>query len=207
MDVARRPRRLIGAVSALVLAAVLPLVAMPPAHAYEPVTQGDVRAQFEAVENGGGVILSNMGPETTIPPGSPLLHSIRPIKEFFDGRHYCTLDWHLITIATFLSAEELNLSTNNEVMSFLEATTVTFSLDGVPTPAAETTSVKTANSEFTGAVPPGEYFWRAWGNFYAPGVLAVGSHTLTGSITYPIGTFRLDRIKFYIDPVGEGACL
>jgi hypothetical protein len=141
------------------------------------------------------------------PPGSPLLHSIRPIKAFFDGRHYCTLDWHLITIAYFTSAEELNLSTNNEVKAFLEATTVTFSLDGVPTPAAETTSVKAANSEFTGAVPPGEWFWRAWGNFYAPGVLPVGKHSLTGSGTDPIGSFKLDRITFYIDPVGSGACL
>jgi hypothetical protein len=176
------------------------------AHAYEPVTQGDVRAQFEAVENGGGVIFDRFGPDNTIPPASPLLHSIRPIKEFFDGRHYCTLDWQLITIAFFASPEEVGLSTTQELKAFLQATTVTFLLDDVETPAAETTTVKTANSDFFGS-QPGETFWRAWGNFYAPGVLSIGEHTLTGTGTDPIGTFQLDTITFFIDPVGSGACL
>jgi len=190
--------------SMLVGAAILMVTGI--AHAYEPVTQGDVRAQFEAVENGGGVIFDMFGPENTIPPASPLLHSIRPIKEFFDGRHYCTLDWQLITIAFFASPEEVGLSTTQELKAFLQAITVTFQLDGVETPAAETTAVKTANSDFFGS-QPGETFWRAWGNFYAPGVLSVGSHTLTGTATDPLGTFQLDTITFFIDPVGSGACL
>lgn len=176
-----------------------------PASAYEPVKEGDVRAQFQAVENGGAVVFDRFGPENTIPPASPLLHSIRPIKEFFDGRHYCTLDWHLITLAIFFLPEEVSLS-SQEVRAILRASVVTFELDNVLTPAAETTAVKTANSEFFGSIP-GETFWRAWGNFYAPGVLAVGKHSLTGTFTSPIGGFKLDKITFFIDPVGSGACL
>jgi hypothetical protein len=209
MDIARRPRRLIGMeapVFVLTLIFGIVLTGTGVARAYEPVTFGDVQAQFEAIENGGAVVFSKFGPENTIPPASPLLHSIRPIKEFFDGRHYCTLDWQLITIAFIASPEDVSLSTTDELKAFLEATTVTFSIDGVPTPAAETTAVKTANSGFFEVVP-GEVFWRAWGNFYAPGVLPVGKHTLTGSGTDPIESFKLDRITFYIDPVGSGACL
>jgi hypothetical protein len=188
------------------LVGVAMLMVTGVAHAYEPVTQGDVRAQFEAVENGGGVIFDRFGPDNTIPPASPLLHSIRPIEAFFDGRHYCTLDWQLISIAFFGSPEEVGLSTTGELKAFFEATTVTFNLDNVEIPAVETTSVKTAKSDFFGSVP-GVTFWRAWGNFYAPGVLTVGSHSLTGTVTFPIGTFQLDTITFFIDPVGTGACL
>lgn len=80
-----------------------------------------------------------------------LLHSIRPIPGFFDGRHYCTLDWHLITIAFFGIPEDVGLSTSREFKAFLMATTVTFELDGIEIPAEETTAVKTANFELFGS--------------------------------------------------------
>ena len=187
------------------LAVAMMAIGTGGAQAREPVTFGDVQAQFEAAESGGGVIITKKGLETAIPPASPLLHSIRPIKAFFDGRHYCTLDWHLITIALFGTPDEFGLSTQ-EFKAFLGATTITFKLDGTAIPAAESTAVKTSFFELFGSVP-GETFWRAWGNFYAPGVLPVGAHSLTGWGTDPLGTFKLDRITFYIDPAGSGACL
>ena len=77
--------------AAVILATVatIMLTASNPAGASERVTYGDVRAQFEAVENGGAVIITRKGFETTIPPASPFLHSIRPIQPFFKGLRYC----------------------------------------------------------------------------------------------------------------------
>jgi len=191
--------------SALAAVAIVVMTAAG-AGAREPVTRGDVQAQFEAVENGGAVISTRKGFETTIPPAGALLHSIRPIDPFFEGRRYCELDWHLVTIALIASPEELGVSTTEELKEIFLATEVTFRIDNVPTPATETTAVKTYLVAEDGT--NGETFWRAWGIFYAPGVLSVGPHSLTGSATIPsIGTFRFDRITFHIDPAGSGACL
>lgn len=187
-------------------AVALILAAASPAGAREPVTYGDVQAQFEAVETGGAVIFTSKGFETTIPPASPFLHSIRPIKPFFDERHYCQLDWHLVTIALGGSAEGFAVSTTQEAREVLEGTEVTFKIDNAPVAPQESTAVKTSLNTFFGDVA-GESFWRAWGNFYAPAILAVGSHSLTGSVAGPIGSFKLDRITFHIDPAGQGACL
>lgn len=197
-------RRRAGAIVVATVALILAVAS--PAWAREPVTYGDVRAQFEAVGTGGAVIFTNKGFETAIPPASPFLHSIRPIKSFFDGRRYCELDWHLVTITLGGSAEAFAVSTTQEARAIIENTQVTFKIDNVPVPAQESTAVKTFLNSLLGGVP-GESFWRAWGNFYAPAVLPVGSHSLSGSVTSPIGSFRLDRITFHIDPAGQGACL
>lgn len=166
--------------------------------AWEPVTYGDVRAQFEAVETGGAVIRSNKGFDTTIPPAGPFYNSIRPIKPFFDGLRYCEMDWHLVTIA-YLAEPGFD--------GVLEETQYTFIIDNVPTPAVETTVVKTIVEPESFGLPAGS-IWRAWGIFYAPGALSVGKHSLTGFSTDPVfGTIRADRITFSIDPAGSGACL
>ena len=174
------------------------LAAPLPAVARQAVTYGDVRAQFEAVETGGAVIRSNKGFETTIPPADALQHSIRPIAPFFEGRHYCVLDWQLITLAIFFPPELKGLAAETEY---------TFIIDKVPTPAMETTAVKTLlNPEFFG-LPQG-WWWRAWGILSAPGALSVGRHSLAGSSTDPVfGTIKDPKITFYIDSAGEGACL
>lgn len=166
--------------------------------AWEPVTYGDVRAQFEALDTGGAIIRSNQGFDTTIPPAGPFYNSIRPIKPFFDGLRYCDLDWHLVTIAFLVVPGSEGL---------LEETEYTFIIDGVPTPAEETTAIKTVVSPESFGLPAGSA-WRAWGVFYAPGALSVGKHSLTGFSTDPVlGTIRDDRITFSIDPAGSGACL
>lgn len=179
------------------------IAASVPASAREPVTFGDVKAQLEAVETGGGIIRSNNGFFTTIPPAGPFYNSIRPLAPFFDGLRYCDLDWHLVTIALFFDPEDL--PSKEEVKTTLHATEVTFVIDGVETPATETTAVKTILGE---SGLPGQSFWRAWGIFFAPGALSIGSHTLTGFATTPDEpAMGFDQITFHIDPAGQGACL
>jgi len=191
----KRTSAVIAAVTAVAAAAAVMVASTPPAVARQAVTRGDVEAQFEAIENAGSVILSNKGFETTIPPAA-VCYSIRPIAAFFEGRHYCELDWQLVTIALFVEPG---------LRELLEQTDVTFVIDGVPVPAEETTAVKPLLEPAVYGLPPGS-LWRAWGNFHSPGDLTVGTHSLTGIVTAPIGTFHLDRIRFHIDPVGEGAC-
>lgn len=165
-----------------------------------PITKGDVRANFQAIANGGAVIRSNKGFETTIPPANAVIHSIRPLP-FWDGLHYCELDWHAIAITDFASKGGA-FDTAREARKALNGERVTFELDDVLLPAEEATAVKAA----TGT--RGDTFWRAFGIFYPPGALPIGTHSLTGFGTRADGSVvDFPEIDFHIDPAGAGTCL
>jgi hypothetical protein len=170
--------------------------------ARNPVTYGDVRANFQAVDTGGAVIRSKKGFETTIPPAQGLRHSIRPIQPFFHNLRYCELDWHLITIATVIPEGLFGWSTE-EVKAVIKDGVTEFTVAGISTEDIETTpGVKPVPQ-----TDPREW-WHAEGVFYAPGVLPVGSHDLSAVTRYSDGfEFFHDDITFHIDAAGTGACL
>jgi len=154
---------------------VMVMMTTGTADAWEPVTYGDVRAQFEALDTGGAVIRTNQGFDTTIPPAGPFYNSIRPIEPFFDGLRHCEMDWHLVTIAFLVEPGSEGL---------LEETEYTFIIDNAPTPAEETTAIKTVVAPESFGLPAGST-WRAWGVFYATGGLVGGEAQLDGLLDRP----------------------
>jgi hypothetical protein len=179
------------------------------------VTYGDARAQFLNVDGGGGVIRAKKGfgdEILYIPPANGLNHSVRPLP-FFDGLRYCTNDWHLVTILNHYGDGDFGF-TSEEAKKELEGTTVTFTIPGVDTSDVQTTSVRRvpdpANviSNATGEIATPPVWSRAWGAFYAPGALLIGTHTPVALLDFPGGfQFPLGPITFHIDPAGSGACL
>lgn len=119
--------------------------------AWEPVTYGDVRAQFEALDTGGAVFRSQQGVRHDDPTCGTLLQQHPADQALFDGLRYCEMDWHLVTIAFLVEPGSEGL---------LEETENTFIIDGVPTPAERRRPLRPwwplRLSDFQPA-PPGEH--------------------------------------------------
>jgi hypothetical protein len=91
--------------------------------------------------------------------------------------------------------------TKQDAAVILDATSISFTLDGSPL-ASKRTGIK--------SVPDPSPFVNAYyfnqGRVLSPDALAVGQHQLSVSITDSSGTFE-DGITFFIDAAGTGACL
>ena len=181
----------------------------------EHVTYGDVRANFLNADGGGGVIRAKKLPAIEdilyIPPAYGLDSSIRPLP-IFNNNRYCTTDWQVVTIITWLGNGDFGF-TSKEAKQDLLGTSVTFSIPGVDTNDVEATAVRRAPNPAklisleTGLLAEPPVWSRAWGVFYAPGELPVGSHTLSAIFTFPGGgQFPLGPITFHVDPAGSGTC-
>jgi hypothetical protein len=191
---------------------VASLVVLTPATAGaasgpDRVTQGDAQAVLNAAENGGARVLQHAGRIVASPADSndPQV-AIRPYSgTLFDGRHYCVEDWHVIAVAWGEGGDQS--FTIMDARALMDDISITFSLDGAAL-ATDRTATKRFLDEFLLA----EFGWdRGYafqqGAVMAPTDLAVGSHTLSWTLSSPLyGTFT-DQITFYIDPAGEGACL
>ena len=195
-------------VTTLLSVAMLAVAAAAPASANsERVTYGDVRAHFQTAEGGGsvGFQTGNLGAMTSA--GSDIFRqSMRPFPGTpFDGNRYCELDWQLMALATLLSRETSGLPSMQAVRAAVNATEVTLKLDGNSIGPVKSTTVKKYLSTFIDLGGPG--LWRQWGVFYAPGELAVGTHTLSAHLTIP-GVIALDfgPATFHVDAAGTGAC-
>lgn len=120
----------------------------------------------------------------------------------WEGRHYCSLDWHVIAI----NLSDGNLAgesrTRQEIAASLSAVEVVFFLDSVPLDAART-PVR------PNLAPPNvlsDALSFTAGQLIAPEDISVGAHTLGIVIRDPGGVIDTSQITFVVDPEGTGAC-
>jgi hypothetical protein len=163
------------------------------------VSRGDAEAIFQASQNGGSAIRIHGG---DVLEGAPVQPGARIAPTpFNNGRHLCTLDWHLLAIA-FLDAFPQSEDAHAQTVADFSSLVVEIRLDGAPL-ALDTTAVKRIDPTFTEqVVGPGlAGYWEQWGAIMSPTDLAVGAHTLQ-----LLGTVPGAPITFFVDPEGSAAC-
>jgi hypothetical protein len=186
---------------------VVTLILGVNAHANSPrVTRGDAQAVFEAFGNGGWASVLNGG---GLEEGAPTdflpdaMARISPMAQW-NGRHFCSLDWHVISVAANEGNPPGGTRTNRELRETLEGIVFRITLDGALLDTTTTAVRRTANPERIGAV---EAFYIDAGKLMAPEDLAIGPHSLqfTG-----LRTGRppqvMPTITFFIDAPGTGTC-
>lgn len=189
----------------LALAATLAVAGATARATAVRVTQGDATAVFEAFGNGGWSILRHSHVVLQGAPADGLnsgLTTIRPIRAFFDGNHYCALDWHVIVIAIFDGGDASY--TAQEFEALRSQTSIAMTLDGQPLPTVRTASKRFLRDLTFLGITTGYYFQQ--GRVMSPDELSVGAHKLAIEETDPAGGFH-DKITFSVDPPGTGACL
>jgi hypothetical protein len=180
-----------------------------------PVTQGDVRAQFEGGDGAGLVVILRTGlPGAAVAaPANLFEHSIRPFG-LWNGRHYCDTDWHLLVFAEIEAALEGEPRTTREQgVAVLERRSVDLYLDGTRLTNTQRTSIRQfiqglAIQDDGTFREVSHGWWFQTGAFFRPGELPVGPHTFSTTTTEP-GTpdFVNGPITFHIDAAGTGSCV
>ena len=172
----------------------------------ERVTRGDAQAVFQAFGGGGWAIRLNAsvieGAPADFMPDSKA--RISPMAAF-NGRHYCALDFHVISVAILEGNAEGETLGNQEMIDRIADRRVEFFLDGAPLETKRTSPRRTTNPVARGFV---EAFFVQEGRIMAPEDLAPGQHTLKSignRFGFPPQT--IGDIVFIIDPAGSGTCL
>lgn len=172
----------------------------------ERVTRGDAQAVFQAFGGGGWSIRLNVsvieGAPADFMPDSKA--RISPMAAF-NGRHYCALDFHVISIAILEGNAEDGTLSNQEMIDRIAERQVEFFLDGAPLATERTSPRRTTNPGARGFV---EAFFVQQGRIMAPEDLAPGQHTLKAignRFGFPPQT--IGDILFIVDPMGSGTCL
>lgn len=166
------------------------------------VSRGEAVAVFNAFGTGRLALLEN---ETGngAPADIEAMANIRPIPKFFDGRHFCAEDWHVLSIATIDGGEKSY--TMQDAKAILDATTVVLTLDGVPL-TTQRTPIKRLTFPNVFFPDLEEAYLVNVGTILSPAELGVGRHTLAYLRTSP-DEVESDRITFFIDAGGTGVCL
>ena len=129
---------------------------------------------------------------------------INPAPQW-NGRHFCSLDWHVISVALNEGNAVGGTRTNAELFEALSARIVVFTLDGAVLATERTAPRRTTNPERSGLV---EAFAVNAGKVMAPEDLSVGQHTLFFTGNRPgQPPIVMPTITFFIDAPGEGTCL
>jgi hypothetical protein len=192
-----RPLLAVVAAASVVVALAVPAAASP-----DSVTEGDVRAHFQAGEGAGALLFSIPTPAATLAaPANLFEHGIRPFPGSpWEGAHFCEDDWQLLVIA------ELEPSRAD-----LVPVTVELRLDGVLLETETTAPKRQKEGLFNDGgvlIPISGWWFQQTGAFFAPGELAVGSHEYGATFVVPgVGVFPIPRITIHIDAAGQGACL
>jgi hypothetical protein len=164
------------------------------------ITRGDAAAIFEARFTGDLAIRSH---STTL-AGAPAQDALGRILPFsvFDGRHYCSLDWHSLRLFFY------DFGDRDFVASELAPYVYAWTLDGVPI-ASQSTAVKRFDPvwmQATWGTPDG---WGAGnGTILPPDALLPGAHTahLVVTDTSTSTVVFDDGIAFVVDATGTGTC-
>ena len=170
------------------------------------VTQGDARAILES-SGGGGWAVRLHGGSIEGAPADFLPDSIARIgpNAPWEGRHFCSLDWHVISLNYFDGNVEGEARTASEIRAFLAQTDLIFTLDGAPLDTRRTPVKRFLNPERFELV---EAYWFAEGQVMAPTGLSVGQHSLQADVLFPEGEYEVGPvITFFVDAPGEGTCL
>lgn len=152
------------------------------------ITRGDATAAVGAFATGGWAIRYHQ-PAAAGAPGDFGDALIRPFADW-DGRHYCSLDWHGFVIA------EYDFGTRQYVAGELATATASFVLDGAQ--IAVTQSPLKRFLRFTD-----EAWVSQWG---AVLLLAPGAHTFSVHLVDSSGPADFS-VTVYMDAPGTGACV
>jgi hypothetical protein len=191
------------AIALLVLALLVPASAQANA---PRVTQGDAQAVFRAFPSGGWAVLLHAGTVEGAPTDfmSGSMVRISPAAAW-NGRHFCSLDWHVITVAAIEGNAVGESRTNMEIRENLEQISVDFTLDGAPLDTMRTAISRTLNPEFRGFF---EAYWVQFGRVMAPEDISIGQHLLKATGFRPGEPPSVMRpVTFFIDAPGTGTCL
>jgi len=189
------------AVAAVVCSTLALLAPGTPAGAEDFGSRGDAQADLKAFGNGGWAILNHSPSGLGAAADVDIRFEIRPV-EFFEGRHYCVEDWHVILVA-WIEGGDASFS-RDDAYSRLNAVTLSFVLDGAP--------LATTRGPIKPWLNPQYFQWETAyyfqeGRIMSPAELSVGSHELelsavtAGELVYEF------QITFAVDPPGTGACL
>ena len=171
------------------------------------VTQGDAQAILRAFPSGGWAVILNGG---TMEEGAPTdfredsMARISPMGAW-NGRHFCSLDWHVISVAAIEGNPLGGTRTNSEIRENLSQIGFALTLDGARLETIRTAIARTLNPELRGFV---EAFYVLEGQVMAPEDLSVGQHSLQFTGTRPgRPPMVMPPITFFIDSAGQGTCL
>ena len=172
------------------------------------VTQGEAQAIFQASETGGWSVVLNGG---TVEEGAPAdflpdsIARISPSNPLWNGRHFCSLDWHVISVAAIEGNAAGGSRPNTEIFEVLSRATLLFTLDGTPLDTTRTAIKRMTNPGLRGLV---EAFYVNTGRVLAPEDLSVGQHSLQALGSRPgRPPALLGPITFFIDAPETGTCL
>jgi len=165
------------------------------------VTQGDAEAVFNAGFNGGWAIVLNNDGSLGAPADFRSSDLVRIATEAsFNGKHYCSLDWHAVGIAINEGRRPGEEISNQVIFDRLAARDPTFKLDSVLLETERTPPKRMLNPETRGFV---EAFTVMEGRVMAPQDIAVGQHTLQG---FNSAGASIGLVTFHIDAPGTGVC-
>lgn len=189
----------------ILLAAALVGSAASSAGANSPrSTKGDAQAVLNAFGNGGWAVVQH-SPTIMGAPAAGLRDSATAIRPFtfFNGRHYCVLDWHVLLIAQIEGGD--NSFTRQDAEALLGPIVQTFWIDGA-TVATERTPIKRFLRDDSGIGITAAYYFQE-GRLLSPSDLSVGAHTVRVQSSDSSGVFFDNTITIHIDAAGTGACL
>ena len=183
------------------------LLSAASAQATSPrVTEGDAQAVFQAFGNGGWGIVLNGGNVEQGAPSDFLQDSMARISPAaqWNGRHFCSLDWHVISVAANEGNPIGGSRTNEELRETLSQITFLITLDGALLDIETTAIKRTTNPERIGAV---EAFYITAGRVMAPEDLAVGQHSVQFTGIRPgRPPAVVPSVTFFIDAPEVGTC-
>jgi hypothetical protein len=164
--------------------------------------RGDSQAVLEAFGNGGWAVINHSRVARARRGPADRQIQIRPF-DFFDGRHYCALDWHTIVIADIEGGDRP--FSRQQAEALIADVRVQFTLDGTPLQISQTSVKRFLNPQLFGLQSA---FYSQWGRVMESSDLAVGQHTLSVRMTNAAGSqiFFDNTINFFIDAEGTGAC-
>jgi hypothetical protein len=197
-SVARSPRTLLLGLASIVTRALL--VSSAVATGRRRARRGDAAAVLNAFGNGGWAVINHSDVARRGVVDQQI--QIRPF-DFFDGRHYCALDWHTIVIADIEGGDRP--FTRQQAEALIADVDVQFTLDGTPLQITQTTVKRFLNPQLFGLEAA---FYSQWGRVMRPSDLSVGEHTLNVRMTNASGSqvYFENTINFFIDAEGTGAC-
>lgn len=170
------------------------------------VTRGDAQAVFEAFGGGGWAIRLHPG----IIEGAPadfMAGGLARISmmDAYDQKHYCALDWHVISILIVEGSRAGEALSNQQIFDRIAGRDVVFTLDGKTLQTKRTTPRRTTNPALKGFT---EAFYVQVGRVMSPDELTVGMHKL-GAVGNDFGSPPEDfgAITFFVDAPDNGTCV
>jgi hypothetical protein len=188
---------------ALMLATILLrtlFVASAVAARRKRATRGDANAVLNAFGNGGWAVINHSDVARRGRVDQQI--QIRPF-DFFDGRHYCALDWHTIVFADIEGGDKP--FPRQQAAALIADVDVQFKLDDAPLAVSQTAVKRFLNPQRFGLESA---FYSQWGRVMQPSDLAASEHELSIRVTNASGSevFFENTINFFIDTEGQGAC-